>query len=274
MGCLPRDFVEQYGITIVPVNFLVDGRIRRDWVDITPTEAYELFLQDPDSFKTSAASPEVFFEAYRAASGRTPNVLCVTLSARLSMMYEAARLARVMAAEQLPGVNVVVMDSWQATMSQGMIALAAARAAAAGKPFDEVIRAAEDIRERVKLIMFLDTLKHVYRTGRIPRLASQIGAALNIKPLLTVRQSVKFLGIARSKQRGIERILRQLRQDAGHGPVHVAVGHAYAPEDAEKLRERIAADFDAPDLWVAEFSPVMGYATGTGTLGISYHTGD
>ena len=256
------------------MNFLAGGKLWRDWVDITPTDAYQLFLRDPDSFKTSAASPEEFLEAFRSAAGHAPNVLCVTISTKLSMMYEAALLARELAATELPGTRVEVIDSWQATSSEGMVALAAARAAAAGKPFEEVMAAARDLRERVRLIMFLDTLKHVYRTGRIPKLASQIGAALNIKPLLTVRQSVKFLGIVRSKQKGIERILRQLRTEAGDGPVHVAVAHAYAPDDAEALRRRIAAEFNAPDLWVTEFSPLMGYATGTGTLGISYYTGD
>ena len=274
VACLPGDLIERYGITIVPVNFLAGGKLWRDWVDITPTEAYKLFLQDPESFKTSAASPEEFLEAYRAAARRSRNVLCITISARLSMMHEAALLARSLAAAALPGVRIEVMDSRQATSSEGMIALAAARAAAEGKPFEEVTAAAEAMRERVKVIMFLDTLRHVYRTGRIPRVASQVGAALNIRPLLTIRQGIRVVGLARSRQRGIERILRQLRADAGEGPVHVAVTHAYAPEDAEKLRDRIAAEFNAPELWVAEFSPVMGYATGTGTLGISYYTGD
>ena len=265
--------MERHGITIVPINFLAGGKLWRDWVDITPTEAYKLFLKEPDSFKTSAASPEEFIEAFRAASRVSPNVLYVALSSKLSTMHESALIAQKMAAAELPGVRIEVMDSWQATSSEGMIALGAARAAEAGKPFKDVVAAAEDLRERVKVIMFLNTLKHVYRTGRIPKVASQIGAALNIKPLLTVRQSVKFFGVARSKKSGIERILRHLREDAGDGPVHVAVTHAYAPDDAEALRARIAAEFDAPDLWVAEFSPVMGYATGTGTLGISYHTG-
>jgi DegV family protein with EDD domain len=274
VACLPRNLVERYGIGIVPVNFYAGGRLWRDLVDITPTEAYKLFLKDPDSFKTSAASPEDFLDAYRAAARRSPNVLCITLSICLSTMYESARLAAEMAKAELPGVKVTVMDSWQATSSEGMIALAAARAAEAGKPFHEVIAVAADIRERVRVVMFLDTLRHVYRTGRIPKIASQLGAALNIKPMLTIRKSVHFMGMARSRPRGIERILRQLRSDAGDRPVHVAVSHAYAPKDAEALCERIRAEFDAPDLWLTEFSPVMGYATGTGTLGISYHTDD
>jgi DegV family protein with EDD domain len=272
VACLPRHLTERYGITIVPVNFYTGGRLWRDWIDITPTEAYKLFLEDPDSFRTSAASPEDFIEAYREAARRVPNILCITLSVDLSTTYNSARLAADLVRTELPGVSITVMDSWQATCSEGMVVLAAARAAAEGKSLEEAVAAAEDIRERVQVVMFLDTLKHVYRTGRIPKLASQIGAALNIKPLLTIRHGVHFLGVARSRQRGIDRILRQLHEYAGDRPVHVAVAHAYAPEEAAALCEEIRAWFDAPDLWLAEFSPVMGYATGTGTLGISYYT--
>ena len=57
IACPPKEMVEQYGIRIVPINFYSGGKIYRDWVDITPNEAYELFLKDPESFKTSAINP-------------------------------------------------------------------------------------------------------------------------------------------------------------------------------------------------------------------------
>ena len=56
--CLTNELVDQYNIEIVPINFYAGGKIYKDCVDITPTEAYKLFLDDPESFKTSAASPE------------------------------------------------------------------------------------------------------------------------------------------------------------------------------------------------------------------------
>ena len=67
----------QYGIKIMPLNFYSAGKIYKDWVDITPAEAYELVLKDPQSFKTSAASPEDCLKAYRAASQQTKNILCI-----------------------------------------------------------------------------------------------------------------------------------------------------------------------------------------------------
>ena len=186
-------------------------------------------------------------------------------------MYSAAGDARELARTEIPGTTIEVMDSYTATPSEGMVALAAARAAAEGKDLTEVIRTAEEVRDKVSAIVFLDTIRHVYRSGRIPKIASQIGSVLNIKPLLTVSQVVHFTGMARNRKQGIERLLRMMRDKVGDSPVHVAVTHAYAPDEAEKLKERVAAEFNCIELWLAEFSPVMGYACGTGTVGVAFY---
>ena len=120
-------------------------------------------------------------------------------------------------------------------------------------------------------IVFLDTIRHVYRSGRIPKVASQIGSVLNIKPILVVSGKVHFAGVVRSRKHGIERMLQMMREKVGQNPVHVAVMHAYALDEAEKLKERIASEFNCAELWLAEFSPVMGYACGTGTVGIAFY---
>ena len=164
-----------------------------------------------------------------------------------------------------------MLDSQTATPGEGFIALAAARAAAEGKNLAEVLSAAEKIRDKVNVIVFLDTIRHVYRSGRIPKVASQIGSVLNIKPILTISEKVHFNGAVRNRKHGIERILQMMRGKVGQNPVHVAVMHAYALAEAEKLKERIASEFNCAELWLAEFSPVMGYACGTGTVGIAFY---
>ena len=58
---------------------------------------------------------------------------------------------------------------------------------------------------------------------------------------------------------------------AGLKPVHVAVMHVYAQEDAERLKEHIASEFNCAELWLTEFSPLMGYSCGTGTLGVAFY---
>ena len=119
--------------------------------------------------------------------------------------------------------------------------------------------------------MLLDTIRHAYRSGRIPKIASMVGSALNIRPILTVSGAVKFNSMVRSRKQGIERILRMMRDRVGNRLVHVAVTHAYAPDEAEKLKERISAEFNCIEIWLSEFSPVMGYACGTGTVGVAFY---
>jgi len=275
ISCLTRELVEQYDIGIIPLNFYAGGKLYKDLVDVTPSEAYELFLKDPDSFKTSAASPEDCLEVYREASQRAKNILCITISSKLSAVYDAAQIAKEQIKAELPQIAIEILDSRTVTAAEGFVALAAARAAAEGRALAEVVKAAEEIRDKVTFIIVLDTIRHVYRTGRIPKVASQVGSILSIKPILTSASGlVRFAGAVRSKEHGIDHICKMMRGKVGQNPVHIAVMHAYALEEAEMLKERVASQFNCVELWLTEFSPLMGYATGTGTLGFAFYGDD
>ena len=273
IACLTREMVEQYGVTVLPLNFYVGDRIYRDWVDVTPSEAYKLFLKDPDSFKTSSVSPGECLEAYREIGKKADSILCITVSSKISAVNNSAIEAKNQVMEELPHVSVEVFDSRTCAAAEGFIALAAARAAAEGKNLVEVVKVVEEVRERANFLIFLDTIKHVYRSGRIPKIASQAGSILSVKPILTTASGVlHFAGVARSKKSGVDKLLKMMRDRVGSNPVHVAVTHAYAPDDAEVLKERISSEFDCSELWISEFSPLMGYACGTGALGVAFYS--
>jgi len=275
LACLTRELVEEYEIGVVPLNIHFEGKVYKDWVDITPSQSYELFLKNPDSWGSSAPSPADFLKAYREASQQAKNVLCVTMSAKLSATYDIAQVAKERAEAELPGTAIEVLDSQTTTAAEGFVTLAAARAAAEGQNLAEVIKAAEEMRDKVKFFAFLDTVRHVYRSGRIPKIASQAGSILHIKPILTMSSGlVHFAGVARSKKSGVERLLKIMRNKVGLRPVHVAVMHAYAQGEGERLKERISSEFNCAELWLTEFSPVMGYACGTGTLGLAFYSED
>jgi DegV family protein with EDD domain len=275
VACLTRELVEQYGISILPVYFYFGDKLYRDWVDITPSEAYELFLKDPTAFKTSGINPTDCLETYRQVSNHYTDILCVTLSSKLSMVYNSALEAEESAKGELPQTSIVVVDSRTATAAEGFVALAAARAAEAGKSLDEVVKRAEAVRDKVCVVALMDTIRYVYRSGRIPKIAAKAGSMLNIKPVMTISSgSVRFRGAVRSREHGVERVIKITKDRVKQKPVHMAVMHAYAPADAEKLKEIVSAEFNCVELWVTEFSPVMGYACGTGTLGVAFYTED
>lgn len=273
IACLPKELVEQYAIGVVPIRLVVQGKVYRDLVDITPSEAYKLFLQDPDSFNTSPSSPGHYLEAFYEASTQAKTILCVTISSKLSTGYNMAMVAKEQAATELPETSITVLDSKTVTAAEGFVALAGARSAEQGEDLPQVVKVAEEVRDRVAFLLLVDTMRYVYRTGRMPKVAATIGSKLGIKPILTSSNGlIRLKGVVRSRERGVNRLLNTVKDDVGEKPVHVGVMHAYAPNEAEKLRERVASEFRCTELWVSEFSPVMGYAVGTGSLGLAFYT--
>ncbi len=271
VACLPKEFIEKYGIDIIPLNVIASGKVYRDWLDITPSQAYELFLKNPDSFKAAPANPEECLEVFRRASQKAKNIFCITLSVKISTFYNVARIAQEKAKDELPGIRIELLDSETATAAQGFIVLAAARAVESGQSFEDVIQTAKQVKEKVNAIVLLDTVRYVYRSGRVPRIAAQAASVLNIRPIFTVSGSVHFVTAVRNKKIGIERIIKMARDKTDNKPIHCAIMHAYDLEEAQKFKSLVASELNCTELWIGEFSPIMGYATGTGTLGLAFY---
>jgi len=153
------------------------------------------------------------------------------------------------------------------------VVLAGARASSNGCDVIDALKAAEQVMQKVDLIFVLETIRHAYRTGRIPKFASQLGALLSVKPVLAWRDGAAHLKcMTRSKERAIELLLEEMHKAVGDKPVHVAVHHADALEEGQRLQERVEGEFDCAEIWLTEFSPIMGYSTGRGTLGLAFYT--
>ena len=272
IACIPADLREKYQIGIIPLNFYANGNIYRDGIDVTPSEANELFLKDPDTFKTSGASIGSCLEAFRSPAKQGKDILSVILSSKLSAIYSNAEVAGKQVQEEFPRVSVVVLDSMTAAAAEGFVALAAARAAKNGSNLTDVMSIAKQVRDKVSIVAYMDTVGYVYRSGRIPRIASVAGSMLKIKPIFTFSAGVpRFMGAVRSKKIGIERLIEEMHEKVGNRLVHVSVMHVYAEDEAVNLKKRVSHEFNCAELWMTEFSPLMGYACGTGTLGLAFY---
>jgi DegV family protein with EDD domain len=276
IACIPKEQVEAYNIRIVPVNIFFNGHIYRDYIDLSSAKAYELLDRAPEFWKSSAAAPEDYLDVYRELSEHARNILVVTISSKLSAFYSSALNAKEIFRVESPQIVVEVLDSETVAAAEGLIALASARAATEGRLFNEIVAIAVKIKDRVKFIGLLETIRHVYRTGRMPKIASDIGSMLSIKPILTGSNGrINFAAAARTKQSGVEKMLQIVRKHvADSEPIRVAVMHADALEEAQKLEERIAAEFNCVEIFITDFSPVMGYATGPGTVALAYYKED
>ncbi|MFC1872051.1 DegV family protein [Chloroflexota bacterium] len=274
IACLPLEVIRQYDVRVVPLNIYFDGKVYMEGQDITASEAYRLLARAPDRWSTSPGSVGDYLEAYLEVGRRYSSIACVTLSSRLSTLYDVARLAGEQTAAQNPELDIRVVDSLSAAAGETLITLAAVRAAADGKDLAEVARVVRTARDKVQAVGILESIRHVYRTGRIPRIASQMLSTLNVKPLLRISGTVHITGVDMNKEHGMRRLLSTIKEKVGERPVRVAISHANVPDEGESLRDRVSTGFNCVEVLLTDFSPIMGYATGEGTLVIAFDEED
>jgi DegV family protein with EDD domain len=273
IACLTPDTINRYQLKIIPIKIHFNGHIYRDGIDITPAEAYRLLEEAPHHFATSPSSVGDYIQAYRDASDQAKNILCITISAKLSTTFNTACIAREQTISELGQTAIEVMDSKTAAVGEGLIITAVAKAATEGKDLSEVTDLAKAVREKINVIGIMESVEYVYRTGRVPKITARLGSMFDIKPVFSIREGLIHLaGISRSKKQAIKKALMMIKNKVGIKPVHVAIAHAGVPEEGEQLKENIASTFNCVELWLTDFSPVMGYSTGTGVLAIAFYT--
>lgn len=276
-ACLPPDLVERYHIGIVPIPFVIGTRSYLDGVDITPSQFYAMLPSLASLPQTSPPTPGAYINTWQQTAGDGHAVVSVTVDSKVSTLQRSTLLAQELAAETLPGVDVRVVDSLSAGMGQGFVALAAARAAAAGKDLDAVVAAAERMSRQVQLLVTLDTLDYLAKTSRIPQVAALFGGILAIKPIVQISGGdIRPLTRVRTRQRSVQALVNMMRErvermSAPGARVHLAVQHARAAEEAAALEDQLRGEFDCAEIFTTEFTPVMGGYCGPGLLGIAFY---
>ncbi|MGW6249317.1 DegV family protein [Streptomyces roseolus] len=262
---LPPQTMERHAITAVPLTVVISDRALLEGTEISARSLAEA-LQKRRSVTTSRPSPEVFAAAYReAAEAGARGIVSLHLSAEVSGTYDAA----VLAAKEAP-VPVRVVDTRMIGMALGFCALAAAEAVEGGGSLEEAVAAAEKRAGDTSAYFYVDTLDYLRRGGRIGTAQALLGSALAVKPLLELDGGrIELREKVRTASKAIARLEELAAEQAGSGPVDIAVHHLSAPERADALAERLRARVPGiGELHVSEVGAVIGAHTGPGLLAV------
>jgi DegV family protein with EDD domain len=273
VSCIPEDLRAKYDIALIPAaNIHINGTSYVDGVDLTAEDAYRQIQNDPDSFVTSALTPAVVTEAYEKLGRETDAIVFVTISSALTALNKTAGMAAAEYMEKHPEKTIRVVDSLACAGMEGLVALAAAKAAAAGKNIDAVAEYAEKTRKQTGGLMMLDTLRYVYRTGRMSKTASRMLSMFSIRPInrITDEGTLEMEDRARKKSEGLEKLLKLIGDKVQGTPHHFLLSHAASPDTAESMREELTKRFSCLDILVSDYSPVMGYGSGPGAIFVGY----
>jgi DegV family protein with EDD domain len=263
---LPKRLAEASGLLILQqyVNF-ADGRREHD--DEIELEAFFDEMRSAEELPTTShPTVEDFRSAYESLLGSAEAIVSVHSSAKLSQTTEAAAEA---AAQLGAEDRVHVIDSQYMGGGLGLIALAAARRAAAGESAERVVATVHDAREELKMWFAIDTLEFLRRSGRIGAASAWIGSTLSVKPILTIEGGQMMpVERVRTSQRAFERLVDYARQRHSSGADAWCVQHVRSPEQAELLIERAREVFETEPIFVSEIGAVVGTHTGPGVIGL------
>ena len=271
---VPPEIARQLGIVILPLVIIVEGKEYLDGIDLFPGELYQKMRTQKIEIKTAAPNVGQYYACFkRIIDQQESDVLCISLSGKLSSDYTAAVDAAKMLSGEYPRNKVTVIDSLRAAAPQGLLAVEAAKRFRAGETIEDVVQYLMDARHRSGLIAALDSLDYLAQGGRIGKAAYLVGSVLQIVPILTINDEgiVAPSTIIRKKEKIIPGILSILAKETpGFTKLGLSVMHADAVEEAEVLRQSLKELYPTLDIPIGEFTPVMGAHAGPGLIGLGY----
>ena len=262
---LPVDIAKQHGITVVPLNVHIEDETYLDGVTISADEMYRRLPDQKVIPTTSAPSVGSFIEVFEKLSESHDEIISIHISAKLSLTHNSA----IQAAAELntKGAKIEVVDTEQASMALGWIAVQAAESIAAGGSLEEAVALAKSASTRASFIGMVDTLEYLVRGGRIGKAQGFVGSLLRIRPILTLTEGVAHpAGRARNRTKGIARLKEMVAEAA---PLDkLAVLYTTDKDDAEDIADAVTEYSKNVKPVVAQLGPVVGNYLGPGTLGL------
>ena len=262
---LPADLAEKHGISVIPLNVHIEDETFLDGVTISADEMYERLPNSKVIPTTSAPAVGSYVELYEELAKTHDEIISIHLSSKLSLTYNSAVNAVAEMGESSTRISVV--DTQQASMALGWIAVRAAEAISDGASLDEATALAKNLSERAVFIGMVDTLTYLVRGGRIGKAQGFVGSLLRVRPILTLRDGEAHpMERARNRKKGIGRLKALV---AEYAPLEkLAVLYTTDKADAGEIANDVAEFATDGFATVVQLGPVVGNYLGPGTLGL------
>ena len=266
---LPLAIQKELNIAVQPLWLIWDGQSLRDGIDIESSEFYKRLKNSKTLPTSSQPSVEEFKTYFHELGKHGDSIAAIMVSSKISGTYASAKTA----ADEIPELNIRVVDTLTCAMGLGLMVIEAARMAATDRSLDEITAATEKMKQSIYTLFVVDTLDYLFKGGRISGGKHLLGTALNIKPILHFLDGqIKPLTQARSKKKALVTMLDIIEERLGKNSMQeAAVMDVDAPDEGDKVAELILTRFNPTNIRRTGVSPVVGTHIGPGTVGVSFY---
>lgn len=263
---MPDGWVEKYQFEIVPIPIQIGGKTYYQGVDINPEQFYALVLDENLQPKTAAPSPSRIRKVIEQVCDAGDTVLSINVSGKMSATLSMVQQA----ADELKNhINVIPFDSGAGSAVLAMMAREARLREKAGETVEEILEALREIKERVMVVLTLDSLEFAYRSGRVGKFQAALTSFLKIKPIVTLKDGLLSVSdMVRTRKKSLERIVEKVQEEFGKEAIKVAIVHSQDQHTADLLKEMMGAVMNTTETIFTELSISVAANLGPKTVGI------
>ncbi|MFF2447015.1 DegV family protein [Neobacillus sp. NPDC058068] len=265
---LPKELIEQYDITLVPLTVTIGEHDYLEKVDLTPKEFFTKMFSSDVLPKTSQPSPASFADAFTKYDDSDTDILCLTISSGLSGTYQSACIGK-----ELSNSKVTVFDTLAGSLGHGLQIIRAAELAGQGHTIDEIVEELIAYRDNMNILVLLDTLENIVKGGRLSKFQGSLAKILNIKVILerVSGGKVEILEKIRGKKKFHKRVL-EIIQERGTDFSNLTFGitHTGNVEDAEAIKQELIERFHPKEVIISYMGATMGTYAGKDGMIISF----
>jgi len=271
---LLEEYIKEKNVGIIPHYYHLDGITYGDEVNLTPKDFYDRMRQG-NMPNTMASNPEVIRETFQNYVDQGLDILHISFSSALSGGCSNVVTGANDIMEENPGAKIVVFDTLNASLGEGMAVMKAVELKEAGKSIDEINTWLEDHIMDFCVRFTVDDLNHLHRGGRISKTVAVVGSMINMKPILRIDEEglLVSMTIARGRKKSLSTIANEMVDGMGKykdDPDTICIVHGDAAEDAEYLAKIVKEKLPHKSIVINYISPSIGSHSGPGAIGLCY----
>lgn len=264
---VPQEYVDQYGIYVIPLSINYSYGSFKDRVDITPEYVYDNFEREvPKTSLPSGEDIEAVLD--RIVADGYKKVVMVSISSGLSGTYHMFKIM----AEEYKKLECIILDTKLIGIGAGMIAIYTAQLIQKGVPFQELEEVLISTTKKTHLYFCLSTLDYLKKGGRIGLVSATMGTLLGILPVISCNKEGVYYTVkkARGRKHVLSAALDILVNDAKkYRNYNLAVVHGGAEHEALEMVNKLKKLLpDFVNVFQGQISPALVVHTGPGLIGI------
>ena len=269
------EFVKSNQLTIIPQYYAFGDTVYGDELNMEPHDFYET-MRNGELPKSMANNPAVIREKFEQILKEGKNILHIAFSSALSGSCGTVIMISNELMEQYPDRKILVFDSLNASLGEGVSVYRAVELQKAGKDMEEVYDVLMEERDHVNVSFTVDDLNHLQRGGRVSKTTAVVGSLVNIKPILTVTASgeLKADGTVRGRKKSLKTLVTRMEASLdlnSYGKDRmVAVIHGDCLEDARSVADMVKS-LGFTNVVINDVSPSIGTHAGPGVVGLVFY---